>query len=199
MLRTILGLAGLSLLALGSPLAPAAPAQCDAGSDSLCGCSELIERHLIKYIDECTQEPAIAACEDIKCAHDGDSDRPIGFTDIFAQRSGNVERSVGGNSPMCEIPGKWCLNPLCWLLGLGMIIISPLVFAWVGLIYVIALLGDLVCIIGQIFGHPCNGSYTSQVEHMDDNINLLGGVMVGLVGAAVCWYRHCCHARSGKC
>ena len=138
----LLGLAGIALLASGSPLSSAG--QCFAGSDRLCGCSELIERHIISFMDDCSTQATIAACSDNKCVHDGVAE----ISDIFGLPSGNVEHSVGG-SPMCEIPGKWYLNPLCWLLALFMVIISPFVLVYVALIYAIFLLGDLVCFLGR--------------------------------------------------
>merc|ERR1712166_1732475 len=249
MLRTIQSLAGL-LLALGSPSAPAAAPQCYVGSVSLCSCSELMIGGIIKSVDDCTQEAAIAACEDSKCVHEGDSERSTGFTDnrpfIRAQPSATdkpPQCSVGSRnlcscselmkrhlvksiddctqadaiaacrdarcvmpSAMCVIPGKWYLNPLCWLEALGMVLISPFVFAWVALIYVVAFVEGvvhiLVCALFPKMQEPidCGGNFVfaSQVENMDDDSKLLGGVMVLLVGVALCWYRYHCHTRGGK-
>ena len=45
------------------------PASCAAGSESLCSCSELLAKHLIKSFDDCTQEAAIAACQSGACRH----------------------------------------------------------------------------------------------------------------------------------
>jgi hypothetical protein len=41
--------------------------QCFAGSENLCSCSELIERHIITGLDDCTQSAAIEACKSGAC------------------------------------------------------------------------------------------------------------------------------------
>lgn len=48
----------------------AAGADCTVGGGGLCGCSELIQKHLIKSFDDCTQDAAVAACRSGSCAHD---------------------------------------------------------------------------------------------------------------------------------
>jgi len=65
------------------------------------------------------------------------------------------------DNPMCETL-KDLRKPLCLLLALGMVVISPLVLIWVALIYVIALIdalfGIITCAVKKLFGHPCGGS-----------------------------------------
>ena len=44
--------------------------KCSVGSNDLCSCSQLIAKKIIKGLDDCTQEVAIAACKDGKCSND---------------------------------------------------------------------------------------------------------------------------------
>lgn len=45
-----------------------AAGRCQAGSTALCSCSQLIAKRLIKSLDDCTQEAAIAACSSGACS-----------------------------------------------------------------------------------------------------------------------------------
>lgn len=42
---------------------------CSVGGQGLCGCSELIEKHIIKSMNDCTQGAAVAACLSGSCSH----------------------------------------------------------------------------------------------------------------------------------
>jgi len=45
-------------------------ADCSIGGSGLCSCSELIGKHLIDSMDDCTQSAAMDACKTGKCSHD---------------------------------------------------------------------------------------------------------------------------------
>merc|ERR1712046_48838 len=61
------GLMMRSFVALCVVMIASTSADCSIGSPNLCGCSQLIEKHIIKSMDDCTQEAAIAACKAGTC------------------------------------------------------------------------------------------------------------------------------------
>ena len=44
---------------------------CYAGAPSLCSCSELVSKGVIKSIDDCTMSAAVKACQSGACSHSG--------------------------------------------------------------------------------------------------------------------------------
>jgi len=58
------------LLLVYALLPVAAARDCSVGGQSLCSCSELLAKHLLSSMEECTQEAAMRSCRSGLCAHE---------------------------------------------------------------------------------------------------------------------------------
>jgi len=76
-------------------------AGCEVGGESLCSCSELISKKLIKSFDDCSQEAAMAACNAGQCKHSGEVEAQSPWGDFVTL--------ADSTTPCCD---KTCELPL---------------------------------------------------------------------------------------